>query len=316
MKEILSKLLESNVLNEETMSLLEGAITDAIAEARDTARREAIIEAQASVARQWEQERSTLIMAIDEQVTEGISASVAELTEAKKQLEDLKVDLSRRYIKREHELAENVKKELNNLITDLDVLMKQVVESYMPTVAEDIKAIKRDNFGRAIFKAFAQEFVNKQLGSDALKSITESAKINESKLNAALEENARLRAQLNESSRQVKMKELLAPLTGEKRKVMEALLANVPLTKLDESYRTYLSRVLKTSEKEKSQVLAEGKKTAAAPGVAPTPRRPARRGVTVTGDSQPLPTRSTPDQLDEGSDMTRHLQRMAGIAVK
>lgn len=312
MKEILSKLLESKVLTEETVTQLESAITEAIDTAVTTARETAIVEAQADVARQWEVERTALIEAIDGQITEGVTASVAELNEARVQLENMKVDLSKRYIQRERQLAENVRTEMGDLVEDLDVFMKKVVEAHLVTVSDDLKAIKEDNFGREIFKAFAQEFASRQLGSNVVASITATTKVTEAKLNTALEENARLRSQLSESSRQTKVKELLAPLAGESRKVMEALLTNVPMKKLDESFKTYLPRVLKNSEKEKSQVLAEGNKAAATPAA----RKPARRTMRVDGSTPRLPTRSTPEQLNESAAddaSIAHLQKVAGI---
>lgn len=315
MKEILNKLLESNVLTEETRTELEAAITEAVQTAVTTAREEAIVEAQANVATQWEAERTALIEAIDTQITEAVGQSVSELNEAKEQLENLKVDLSKRYVQREQQLSESVKNELGHLVEDLDTFMKQVVEQHMAGVTADLKKIKEDNFGRRIFQAFAQEFVAKQYGTDEMKKVTEATKASDTRLTTALQENATLRGQLDESNRQTKLKELLTPLTGEKRKIMEAVLASVPANKLDESYKTYLSRVLRNSEKE-VEVLAEGsKKTAATPAAkkAFTPK-----GVTASGDDRQLPTRSTTDQLNESKDPEGdasivHLQRMAGI---
>lgn len=317
MKEIFSKLLENTVLTDETKAALETTLTETFESAIAQAREEALTEARAEVAGQWQQERTALIEAIQDEVTEGVSASVASLNEAKAELENLKVDLSQRYIKREQQLAEKVRNELNALVTDLDGFLKEAVANHLKGVSADLEAIKQDNFGRTIYNAFVKEFVAKQMGSAEMQRIAEATKVDSAKLNAALEENAQLRTELAESKRQTKIKELLAPLAGENRKVMEAILVNTPMVKLDETFKTSLSRVLKTHSEKEQRVLAEGNKTAAAP-VATKGKAPAK-GVVVTGNETPRPARSTADQLTESAEdveMRRHLQKVAGIRVK
>ena len=96
---------------------------------------------------------------------------------------------------------------------------------------------------------------------------------------------------------------------------MEAILQNVPLNKLDESFKMYLPRVLKESSEKETRVLAEDKK--AAPRT--QPRRRPETGRIVTGDVPRAPSRSTPDQLVEAADQDlsiTEMQRLAGITVK
>lgn len=312
--EILAQLLNQEVLTEETAQALEQSITEAIETAVNEAREEAKIAAQAEVTAQWNTERQALVETIQEHVTEAVQTATVELKEAKEQYDGMKIELAQRYVAREEQLAENVKTELSALAGDLDEYMAQIVKEHMETVTADIKKIKEDNFGRKMYNAFVSEFVAKSLGTEKLKAVAEAAKQKDTKLDEALAENARLRAKLDESARDNKKKELLAPFAGEKRKIMEAILNNVPTNKLEETVKAYSSRVLKgNSEKESTTVLAESKQTTTAP------RKPAREilseGVARNGNTQQLPSRSN-ETVDVDDADLRHLQKMAGINVK
>lgn len=310
MKEILAKLFESQVLNDETKAELEQAITEAISTAVTEAREQAIVEAQAEVAKQWETERNALVEALDAKVSAAIEPEVAQLRETVEQFNTMKVELGKRYIAQRKQLAENVKNELGQLVEDLDTFMTDVVAKEMGAAKEQLRKIHEDNFGRRIYKAFVREFAEKHADMGAIEGQRTEL---QSKLQEAIAENAALRGRLADIERKAKLKELLSPLQGETRKVMEAVLATVPTEKLDESCKMFLARVLKPSEKEKTEVLAETGKPAGKPQ--------APKGNIVTGDATPLPARKTPDQIAEGVDdefdkHLRHLQRVAGINSK
>lgn len=312
MKEILAKLFESQVLSEETKAELEKAITEAVQAAQD----QAIVEAQASVAKQWEIERAALIEAVDTKVSAAIEPEVAVLRETTEQLQNMKVELGKRYIAREKELAENVRADMSQLVEDLDTFMATTVAKHLGETKNQLKKIHEDNFGRRLYKAFVREFAEKHADMSA---ITEEMTQLRKKLDTSINENAALRGKLVDGDRKAKVKDLLAPLQGETRKVMEAVLATVPTNKLDESYKMLLTRVLKTSEKEKVEVLAETGKPAAVAARKPTTQASVK-GVTKNGDAQALPARKTPDQLNEGVDeeyeaTLRQMRRMAGNPV-
>ncbi len=52
----------------------------------------------------------------------------------------------------------------------------------------------------------------------------------------------------SELERDFKMDEILAPLAGRQKKVMEAILANVPTAQLEDGFKTFIGRVLRESE--------------------------------------------------------------------
>jgi hypothetical protein len=311
MKDILAKLFESQVLSEEARAQLETGIMEALQAASD----QATLDAQATVAKQWALERTALIEAVEAKVTAAIEPEVAVLRETIQQFQTMKVDLGKRYIAREKELAENVRNDMTQLVNDLDSFMADTVAKHLAETKSTLKKIHEDNFGRRIYKAFVREFSEKHADMSAITNeMTQLRK----KLEESVGENSALRSKLDDGARKAKVKELLTPLQGETRKVMEAVLASVPTEKLDESYKMFLTRVLKTPEKEKSEVLAE--KGKAAPAAAPQTQGKSKsgiKGIEKTGDATPLPAKKTPDQINEGVDeeleaSLRHLKKMAG----
>jgi hypothetical protein len=111
------------------------------------------------------------------------------------------------------------------------------------------------------------------------------------------------------------MNDILSPLSGRPREVMEAILRNVDTENLEQGYKTFIGRVLreasddnaggtKTQQKE-DKVLAEGEKK--------DKKDVLKEGVAVTGDQEG-------DVIEEGAttgegdrQKLEHLRRLAGI---
>lgn len=308
MKEIFAQLLQSQLLTEETANQIEAALQEHIQSAVEAARQEAITEAQVNLAKQWDSERTALVESIDQRLTEQLQPEVTALKETIEEFNNMKVTLSKKMLAKERQLREQVETELKTLAEDIDGFLSEVVAKEMDALKDQIKTISEDNFGRRIFKAFVNEYVSKHHDGD---QINESFNNLKSKLSEALQENATLRSKFAAAERKSKITKLLAPLSGEHRKIMEAVLAPVPTEKLDESYKSFLSRVLKPSEKEsKAEVLAETKTDKSTSSV--QEQTVVTEGVEVTGDSASVPaTVSANKGVDE--EYLNHIRRVAGI---
>ena len=117
--------------------------------------------------------------------------------------------------------------------------------------------------------------------------------------------------------RNQKLQDVLQPLSGRSREVMEAILRNVDTKNLEEGYKTFIGRVLretseddktaKDSEKEDDKVLAEGEDEKTS-------------DKTETVNEGDVKTGDTDEVITEGEDKTEantrlaHLRKLAGIA--
>jgi hypothetical protein len=136
---------------------------------------------------------------------------------------------------------------------------------------EDIDSARSNDFGRKIYEAFAQEFAGSYLNeksetskllkiiskketelAETKQALTEKSTIVESK-----EREIRIQKDLME--RKQVMAELISPLSGERREVMQDLLESVQTTKLRSAFDKYLPAVMEGERKAsaKKAVLSE-----------------------------------------------------------
>jgi len=112
-------------------------------------------------------------------------------------------------------------------------------------------------------------------------------------------------------NREKKLKEVLSPLKGRSKDIMEAILKNVDTDQLDGAYKTFIGRVIReeseaTSSEKEGTVLAEG-----------ASKKPAQKKTIVestvmkTGDTDEVVTESEM-QKTPAVDMAR-LRKIAGI---
>lgn len=153
----------------------------------------------------------------------------------------------------------------------------------LSALKEELVEAKQNMFGRKIFEAFAHEFNHKQFNENSLlRSLTESVKSNEDKLQevkqqlqesvAAKEASERkMRIMEDTQARGAIIGELTKPLNPQQKQIMESLLATSPTAKLKEDFNKYHRSVLKGTvtesavtsrpavNKQAKQTLAEGK---------------------------------------------------------
>ena len=281
MDELLKKLLEAEVLTEETKSEIETAVKARIDETLAQARAEATATVTAELNEQWIAERETLIEALDDKITEALAEEIADLRGDIERFRDLEAEHAEKLVEAKSEMANTLKGDIAQLIEKLDAFLEVRLSSELEELREDFATVKKQQFGKTVFEAFVTEFQKHHAAGDD----TVAAKLTESEQRlqdalGALESAEKKAAKLE---RTMKLESVLKPLTGRSREVMEAILKNVETTMLEEAYKTYVGRVLKestsdeTSEKE-DKVLAEAAV------------KPVVKGVAKSGDDKALET--------------------------
>lgn len=275
MKELLKKLLEAEVLTEETRTELETAFAAQLDEAKTLARADATANVTAELKSQWISERETLIEALDSRVTEALTDELTELREDIERFRDVEAEYAEKLVEAKSEMAILLKKDVSSLIEHLDVFLETRLVKELEEFRADVAEVKKNEFGKKIFESFVSEFKKHYAGDDSIEGqLTETEQRLEDAL-AALEEAEKKSAKMERS---IKMEKVLAPISGKNREVMEAILKTFDTSMLEQAYDQFIGRVLresaepsavKTSEQE-SKVLAEGKKTVVISGVVKT----------------------------------------------
>lgn len=263
MNELLKKLLEAEILTEETKQELEAALQKQLDEAIEAAKKEATETVTADLHESWMKERDMLIEALDAKVTEMVAEEMEELHEDVERFRDLEAETAEKLIEAKAEMATTLKGDMKQLIEKLDAFLEVRLAEELEELRDDVAVIKKNEFGKSVFEAFVTEFKKHYAGDDSVE-----AKLNETEQRLedallALEEQEKKASALERS---IKLEKVLSPLSGRTKEVMEAILARIETPMLEDAYKTYIGRVLKetsakevASEKETS-VLAEGEK--------------------------------------------------------
>ena len=206
---------------------------------------------------------------LEEFVIESLSSELAEFYEDKKDLAETKVKLvregkarineaKRKFIERSAELiSETVEKHLKKEILQLK---------------EDIDLARKNDFGRKIFEAFANEYMTSHLSeksetSKLLKVLSIKEKqLHEAKAYAAKaiklaeSKEAEKKRLIESAQRNEIMNELISPLAADQRVIMRDLLEGVQTNKLRSSFEKYLPAVIDGATPKKTKaVITEGK---------------------------------------------------------
>lgn len=269
MNEIFKKLLEANILTEDSRLELEAAFQSQLNEAIEQAKKDTTEQVTASIHETWIKERDVLIEALDTQATSFLTDELKELKEDVERFRDLEAEFAQRLVEHKSDLSKALKSDVKQLVERLDAFLEIRLTEELDELRDDIAEVRNLEFGKSIFEAFQNEFkkMAKSDGNSIETRLSESEqRLEESE--TALKTERKRTAQLERS---IKLESVLTPLTGKSREVMAAILANVPTAKLEESYRTYVGRVLSESAPKttaaKSPVLAEGSTSVGVKGV-------------------------------------------------
>lgn len=312
MDEILKKLLESEMLSEDTRSEIteqfQTFVAAQIDEQRQLIEQEVRTELTQSLSEQWIQERDALIESLDMKTDEILKAELDELKEDISAFRDLEVEYAAKLVEQKQQLAESLQGNISTLAEMLDEFVHLKLSEELEELKTDITETKKLAFGKKMFESFVREYqMNFVDHTDVEKQLAESTKVVE----GVKKQLAESKKALDVAVRNVKMTELLSNVSaGKTRDVMETILNTLPTDKLEEGYGKFIGRVLKesatTPTAKETEVLAEGAK----------PQTAAKPAVVKTGDTQP-----TASELFEGQQnapVVNHdlekLKRWAGVS--
>lgn len=263
MDELLEKLLSSELLTETVKEEVAAEFKTLIETAVVAARAEAEVAVRAELTEQFVAEREALVEAVDTKVEEFLKAELAELREDIENFRDLEAEYAEKLVDERKAIAEGVKSDMTQLIDNLDVFLEERLTVEMDELKESIEVVKQNQLGQRIFEALAGE-VKGLMQDDGTQAALAEAQADLETTQKQLAESVKA---LETAKRDMKMAEVLEPLSGRSREVMEAILKNTPTAKLEEAYQTFITRVLhesstkveEVSEKEGDEsVLAEG----------------------------------------------------------
>jgi hypothetical protein len=189
-------------------------------------------------------------------VIKALSEEIAEFQADKEALVEQRVKLAR---EGKRKLEESRQKFVSRATQVVDNTLNEVIRKELVQWRDDIKVARENNFGRKIFEAVAAEYMSSYLseGSATKKLQGEIHKLSQKlaeaheqvqKHKVLLENQQRVTKVAQEQAERVKvLNELLSPLRGDKRAVMENLLTDVRTSSLKESFQRYLPTVIDSS---------------------------------------------------------------------
>ncbi len=316
MKELLEKLLSSELLTEEVKTELADAIQKTIfeqVEAQVNEQKEALV---VEYATQFAADREALIEALDTKVEEMLQEQLAELAEDISNFRDLEVEFAAKLADEKASLAEAVEKDMEKLVERLDTFLELRLSEEVEELKESIEEVRKNNLGRKIFETFMgefEQFSTADKGLDALQAKLDEAQAELAKRDELL---AEAQKEVAASARKDKLEAVLSSLQGRPREIMEAILVSVPTEKLEESYQKFIGRVLhesvtKNSEKESAAPAVEAPVLAEGETLKTKVDSLTEGTVTLTGDSEVQPE-AAPAKV-ELSESAKNMMKLAGI---
>ena len=253
MEEILQKLLNHDMLNEETRGELKEAFTSMIQEAREQVE----LQVRSELAEAWALERDKIVDSIELTVSDFLERELGELKEDISSFRDLEAEMAQRLVEEKKQLAANLGSDLDNLSVKLDAFVERKLQEEMDELKESIKDARENEFGRKVFEAFKKEFGSAFNDEDTL---LKQLSITEDRLRDAEARLMEVEQEKSKARREHTMEAVLAPLSGTKREQMRIILSNVETDRLQECYNLFIGRVLKEDAQPASQVVAEATK--------------------------------------------------------
>jgi len=276
--------------------------------------RKQLSEQRAQMAQELNESRADAQQSFQDRVTKlesfvlkQLSEEIAEFVGDKKALVEQRVKLAS---EAKAKLAETRNNFVNRATTVVDKTLNEVIRKNLVEWRDDIKTARENNFGRKIFEAVAAEYMSSYLSEGtATKTLQKqltamSRQLHEAKAQitntTTLLETERKASNLaRERAQRVEiLNELLTPLRGDKRAVMENLLSDVKTTHLKESFHRYMPTVMNNA--------APVKKTAPAATARP---------VAHSGDRVSLVEQTQPKTNEETQDL-QNILFLAGISAK
>lgn len=255
MDEILAKLLQSELLSEETKAEISASWTASVESFKTQVREDVTREVQAELISTWNTERDELITKVDTFVAEALTKEITELKGDIERFRDLEAEYATKLVEEKHKLAEEVAKELDGLVDKIDQFFEMRLETEMAELKEDLEIVKQNDLGRQMFEAFVSTYSKHYVDE---KSVQNKLVVAEGKLADAEKQLAALEDERNKMIREAKMDQVLSQLTGKKREQMAMVLKNVDTARLEESYKFFIGRIIQEEKPAPAAALTEG----------------------------------------------------------
>lgn len=220
-----------------------------------------------------------------------VNARVKLVAEGRKAIEEAKSAFVKKASEKVNAIvAETFKKEITQLKTD-------------------IREAKENNFGRKIMEAFAAEFMASKFAdgtavSQLNRSIVEiQGQLKEAqavieKKEAVISESLRRQRIAEDQAQRVRvMQDLCAPLSKDKRGIMEELLESTETSKLKDQFQKFLPSVLNEEVRREKKQLVEGQQS---------------QKTVITGNKAQVEIVAAPAEADE---TIQQLRKLAGIKI-
>lgn len=201
-------------------------------------------------------------------VVDALAKEIAEFHEDKKDLAETKVKLVR---EAKSKFAEVKKAFVETSASKVSDIVSKTLKSEITALKEDIEDARRNDFGRKLFEAFANEYATSHLNekSETAKLMKVVAlkdqQLAEAKVEAAKKQQLAesKEAEINKmkaiAERKAIMNDLVAPLNKQQREIMTDLLESVQTGRLQSAFDKYLPTVIDGQTPAKKAVLAEAK---------------------------------------------------------
>ena len=300
MNEILKKLLESEILTEDSKKELEDAfkstIDAAVSKAVEEAKESTISVTKMQLHEQYAQNKELLIEAVDSKVNEFLINEMSALKKDIRDFRDLEAEYGKKLAESKNQLKKTLKEDFKKVLHKMNSFLESRLKEEFKEMRQDINESKKSQFGRKVFEAFLPEYRKHFVDANETEAELFEAKQKLDKLNKKYKNMKRDNEDLY---RKVKLKEVLSPLSGRQKDIMESILQGYPTERLEESYKAFISKVLKESEPTKTKkVLKESTSFKD------------MDTILVTGDEMITENHKTPS---EGSTMKSEILRLAGL---
>jgi hypothetical protein len=243
------KMMESFMLKQISAELVEfREDRKSLAEQRENMAQE-LNESRAAAQATFEQKVSKLENFVIKQLSEEIQEFQAD----KRALVEQRVKLA---AQARTKLEETRQTFVNRATTVVDKTLNEVIRKELVQWRDDIKIARENNFGRKIFEAVAAEYMSSYLSegtatkklqkqlSEVTQQLQEAQSAIKSKEMLIESEKKATQIARERAQRVEVLNELLSPLRGDKRAVMENLLSDVKTANLKESFHRYMPSVL------------------------------------------------------------------------
>jgi predicted transcriptional regulator len=304
MDSILKKLLESDLLSEETKAELNEQFKTAVDAYLAEERSKLEVEIRSTLTEEFVKAREELAETVDTKIDEYLTAEFDELKEDINSFRDLEVEYAEKLVEEKERLAQLLGEQLNQLVDKLDAFLEVRLDEEMSELKEDIEDVKKLEFGRKIFEAVETEF--KKFRKEDLSTVEADLAETLDKLDDAENRLAEIENSRLAEARNGKLEELLAPLSGNAREQMKIILSNVATEKLEEAYKVYIGRVLK-------EAIAAPKEDVAKPIVESKPAAAAKPATMVTGNEEALVEDVDVDANKLNDAQLSRIRKLAGV---